>query len=367
MEKKNLGGLLEEKENSDSLYISKIKENRIDSVDKITKIVNNSLDLDDTKVFRVGSKPEALNYNVIPSGSLMLDYKLGVFGIPTGRIVHIYGKESSGKTTLALKILANAQRMNYFTAFIDMEHAISLNWAKMVGIDIEQLIISQPEFLEQAAEITEKLIDNDVKVIIIDSVAALVTKEELDNPYDKNSMALIARGMSKFLRKINPKMSEKKATIVFINQLRDNIGQMYGNPDITPGGRAIKFFSSISVGLRAGDKVDFSGDKTTSSEDIYGRELKFIISKNKVAPPLREGSFILNFDGKIDNELELIEIASHLNIVEQKGKWYQYKEQKFDGKKTFYKLIKENRTIFDEIYNEVKNVVASNNNNLVLE
>ncbi|NOQ50053.1 MAG: recombinase RecA [Mycoplasmataceae bacterium] len=272
----------------------------------------------------------------IPSGSLLLDYALGVGGYPKGRIIEIYGPESSGKTTIALHAIAEIQKLGGIAAFIDAEHALDINYAKRIGVDPKKIIISQPDSGEQALELVNDLINSArIDLIIIDSVAALVPLAELEGRMDEQQMGLQARMMSKSMRKLSGSISKTQTTVIFINQIREKVGVIFGSPEITPGGRALKFFASVRIDIRLKERLKYKNE-------FIGQKIKLKIVKNKVAPPYREVETELFFDRGIDRISELITLGIKFKIIKLSGPWYYFGEQKLgQGKKEAIATIKE--------------------------
>lgn len=287
------------------------------------------------------------NVETIKTGSLLLDDALGAGGYPVGRIIEIYGPESSGKTTMALHAVKEAQKSGKNVAFIDAEHAINVPHAKRLGVDIESLIISQPDSGEQALEIVDHLVNSGmVDLIVVDSVAALTPKAELEGRMDDSTIASQARMMSKSLRKITASLNKMKATIIFINQIREKVGVIFGNPEITPGGRALKFYASIRLEIRIKERL-------RDSEKMIGQVVKIKVVKNKIASPFREVFPVLNFDTGIDQNSELVDLAVSKGIIEKAGSWYSYNKEKIgQGKSSAAKEIVEKK-LYDEIYEKV--------------
>ena len=287
-------------------------------------------------VMRLGDRT-AVDVDVIPSGSLTLDKALGIGGYPKGRIIEIYGPESSGKTTLTLHAIAQAQKQGGKAAFIDAEHAIDPVYAKNLGVDIDELILSQPDSGEQALEIAEMLVRSGViDLIVIDSVAALVPQVELDGEMGDAAVGLQARLMSKALRKLSGVMDKTNCTVIFINQLREKIGVMYGNPETTPGGRALKFYSSVRVDIRKADAIK-------NGTDIVGNKVKVKIVKNKVAPPFKSAVLEIMYGEGISYISELLDLCVDANIVKKAGAWFSYEGEKIgQGKEAAKAYIKAN-------------------------
>jgi recombination protein RecA len=284
----------------------------------------------------------------ISTGALSLDIALGGKGIPRGRVVEIFGPESSGKTTVALHTIANAQRAGGIAAFIDAEHALDPGWAKRLGVDLEALLVSQPSSGEEALKIAEMLVkSNAVDIIVIDSVAALVPKAEVEGEIGDSHVGLQARLMSQALRILTPTVSRTKTSLIFINQLREKIGVMFGNPETTPGGRALKFFSSVRLDIRKITGIK-EGDET------IGARVKAKVVKNKVAPPFRQAEFDLMHSGGISREGDLIDLAIEDKVVEKSGGWHNYGEIRLgNGRENAKQYLRENPTLADEISRKV--------------
>lgn len=286
---------------------------------------------------------------VIPTGAVSLDVALGVGGIPKGRIVEIYGPESSGKTTLALHILAECQKQGGVAAFIDAEHALDPQYAKKLGVDTENLYISQPDFGEQALDILETLVrSGGVDLIVIDSVAALTPKAEIEGDMGDAHMGLQARLMSQALRKITAITGKTGTTVLFLNQIRMKIGVMFGNPETTTGGNALKFYCSVRMDIRKRSKIE-------EGEDVVGHEIRVRVVKNKVAPPFKEAWFEIHFDKGIDNEASLLQAALKSKVVDRAGSWYKFNgEQIAQGKDAVKELLKEDKKLKKKILSEVR-------------
>ena len=299
-------------------------------------------------VMRLGSSRH-LQVESIPTGSLSLDYALGVGGMPRGRIIEIFGPESSGKTTVALHSVAQAQKAGGTAAFIDVEHALDPNYAKKLGVDTENLLIAQPSSGEEALEITEMLVrSNAIDIIILDSVAALTSKAEIDGDMGDATVGMQARLMSQAMRKLTPVVSKSRCVCIFINQIREKIGVMFGNPETTPGGRALKFFSSVRLDIRRKEQIK-EGDEPTG----YTTEVKVV--KNKVAPPFREAIFDILYGEGTSREGEIVELGVIHKLVEKSGSWYAYNGEKIgQGKDNAREYLKANPQIAEEIEAKIR-------------
>ncbi len=296
---------------------------------------------------------EKVKVDVIPTGSLALDIATGIGGIPKGRVIEIFGPESSGKTTLALHIIAEAQKRGGIAVFIDAEHALDPKYAEKIGVDTENLYISQPDYGEQALEIAESLIaSNAVDVIVVDSVAALVPKDELEGEIGEAHVGKQARLMSQALRKLKGMAHKANTAIIFINQLREKIGVMFGNPETTPGGRALKFFADMRLDVRRIGDVKDSGEKT-------GSRVRVKVVKNKLAPPFQEAEFDVIYGEGICKLCDLIDIASELKVISKSGAWYSYGDIRLgQGKEQAKKFLMENPEIANEIEKKVREVAG---------
>ena len=292
---------------------------------------------------------QAMNVEAIPTGALGLDIALGIGGVPRGRIIEIFGPESSGKTTLALHIIAEAQKMKGQAAFIDAEHALDPVYAKHLGVDIDNLIVSQPDTGEQALEITESLVRSGaLDVIVVDSVAALVPKAEIDGDMGDSHMGLQARLMSQALRKLAGAINKSKTVIIFINQLREKIGVMFGNPETTTGGRALKFYASVRLDIRKIENIKQDGE-------IVGNRARVKVVKNKVAPPFREAEFDIVYGKGISKEGNILDMAVNLDIIEKSGSWFSYNGEKIgQGRENVKLYLHNNPEVMEEVEKKVR-------------
>ena len=299
-------------------------------------------------VMRLGER-EAVDVDAIPSGSLLLDEALGVGGYPKGRIIEIFGPESSGKTTLALHAIAECQKNGGRAAFIDAEHAIDPIYAKNLGVDINELILSQPDNGEQALEIAEMLANSgSISLIIVDSVAALVPQAELDGEMGDSSVGLQARLMSKAMRKIAGVLNKKECAVIFINQLREKVGVLYGNPETTSGGRALKFYASIRIDIRRTEAIK-------QGADIIGNTCRVKIVKNKVSPPFKQCEIDIIYGQGISKEAEVLDRAVELGLIKKSGAWFEYNGNKIAQGRDAAKLyLKENESVFNELLEKIK-------------
>jgi recombination protein RecA len=305
-------------------------------------------------IMRLGDFQERLSFEVIPSGSIALDLALGIGGFPRGRIVEIYGPESSGKTTLALHAIAEAQKLGGTAAFIDVEHALDPNYAAALGIDLDNLLISQPDTGEQALEIAEMLTrSNAVDVIVVDSVAALVTKAELEGDMGDTHVGLQARLMSQALRKLTAAISRSKAVMIFINQLREKIGVMFGSPETTSGGRALKFYASIRLDVRKLEQIKVG-------TDVVGTRTRVKVVKNKVAPPFRQAEFDITYGRGISKMGSILDVALERNIVGKSGSWYTYGDQRIgQGRENAKAFLEERTDMASEIEAKIREALAA--------
>lgn len=292
----------------------------------------------------------------ISTGSVALDLALGVGGVPRGRITEIFGPESSGKTTLGQHIIAQAQKAGGQAAYIDVEHALDPAYAKICGIDIDSLLVAQPDTGEEALEIAETLVrSNAVDVVVIDSVAALVPRAEIEGDMGDSHVGLQARLMSQALRKLSPAISQTRTAVVFINQLREKVGIVYGNPEVTPGGRALKFYASVRIDVRRGEVIK-QGDKT------LGIRVKTKVVKNKVAPPFRAATFDIMFNEGISKEGDVIELGVEMGIIKKAGAFFSYGDTRLgQGKEAAKKFLKDNPEVFEEINKKIREAASSHN------
>lgn len=299
-------------------------------------------------VMRLGEKPDA-NVEAIPTGALSLDIALGIGGIPRGRIIEIYGPESSGKTTVALHVVAQVQKMGGEAAFIDAEHALDPIYAEALGVQTDDLIVSQPDTGEQALEITEQLVRSGaVDVIVIDSVAALVPKAEIEGLMGDSHVGLQARLMSQALRKLAGIISKSNTTAIFINQLREKVGVMFGNPETTTGGRALKFYASVRLDVRRIESLKGDGG-------VIGNRTRIKVVKNKVAPPFKEAEFDIMYGEGISREGNILDVAVDMDIVKKSGSWFSYNEERLgQGRETVKSILKDNPELADEIENKIR-------------
>lgn len=300
-------------------------------------------------IMKLGSSERVADVPAISTGSLSLDIALGTFGVPRGRVIEIYGPESGGKTTLALHIVAEAQKKNGIAAFIDAEHALDVTYAKNIGVNTDDLLISQPDSGEQALEIAETLVRSGaLDVLVVDSVAALVPKAELEGEMGDAQMGLQARLMSQALRKLTGSISKSKTTVIFINQLRMKIGVFFGNPETTTGGNALKFYSSQRLDIRKMTSIK-------NGQDVIGFRTKVKVVKNKMAPPFREAEFDIIFGEGISREGDVLDLAAENGIIEKSGAWYSYKGDRIgQGRDNSRVFLKENPDIMAAVENDVR-------------
>ena len=304
-------------------------------------------------ILRLGAKEAIVPVAAISTGSISIDYALGVGGLPRGRICEIFGPESSGKTTIALQVVAEAQKKGGMAAFIDVEHALDPVYAKQLGVDVDNLLVSQPDFAEQALEITAALITSgSIDVLVVDSVAALVPKSELDGEMGDSHMGVQARLMSQAMRKLTGIVSKSNTTLIFINQIREKIGVMFGNPETTTGGRALKFYSSVRLDIRRIAAIK-DGDVVT------GNRTKVKVVKNKVAPPFREAEFDIIYGEGVSREGDLLDLGVAHNVVEKSGSWFSYKGERIgQGRENVRQFLRENTDIRDRIDAELRKTLG---------
>ncbi len=300
-------------------------------------------------IMRLGSKGPLVAVDVIPTGALSLDAALGVGGMPRGRVVEIFGPESSGKTTLALHVVAEAQKRGGMAAFVDAEHALDAQYAKRLGVDVDNLLVSQPDYGEQALEIAEALIrSNAVDVVVVDSVAALVPKAELDGEMGDSLPGLQARLMSQALRKLTGLVSKSKTCLIFINQIREKIGVMFGNPETTTGGRALKFYASVRADIRRVASIK-------DAERVVGNRTRVKVVKNKIAPPFREAEFDILYGEGISKEGDLIDVAAEREILEKTGAWFSYGGERIgQGRENARQFLREHAEVSKKLEMEVR-------------
>ncbi len=300
-------------------------------------------------IMKLGDSSANIDIEAIPTGSISLDVALGVGGVPRGRIIEIYGPESSGKTTVALHMIAEAQKRNGIAGFIDAEHALDPQYAKKIGVDIDNLYISQPDNGEQALEIAETMIRSGaLDIVIVDSVAALVPKAEIEGDMDDQQVGLHARLMSKAMRKLTGVINRSNCAVVFINQLREKVGIMFGNPEVTTGGRALKFYASVRMDVRRVEAIKQGGE-------IIGNHTKVKVVKNKVAPPFKEAEFDIMFGPGISREGDLIDLAVKVDAVQKSGAWYAYKGEKIgQGRENAKTFLREHPEIMAEVEVQVR-------------
>ncbi len=300
-------------------------------------------------IMRFGDGGPSLEVEAIPTGSLALDAALGIGGVPRGRIVEIYGPESSGKTTLSLEILAEAQAMGGVVAFIDAEHALDPGYAARIGVDIDEVLISQPDTGEQALEICDMLVRSGaIDVVVVDSVAALTPRAEIEGEIGDSTVGLQARLMSQALRKLAGSLSKSNTTCIFINQLREKIGVMFGNPETTPGGRALKFFSSVRMDIRRIDSIK-------NKDEVIGNRVRVKVVKNKVAPPFKQAEFDIMYGQGISKEGSVLDMAVDYDVVNKSGAWYTYENERLgQGREAAKEFLSANPSLLEEIDHKVR-------------
>lgn len=302
-------------------------------------------------IMKLGDKTVA-KLEAISTGSLALDAALGIGGVPRGRIIEVFGPESSGKTTICLHVIAEAQKNGGMAAFIDTEHALDVNYAQKLGVNINNLLISQPEYGEQALEICETLVrSNALDVIVVDSVAALTPRAEIEGEMGDSVMGMQARLMSQALRKLTAAVSKSNVVLIFTNQLREKIGIMFGNPETTTGGKALKFYASVRLDIRKIASIK-------EGADIVGNRTKVKVVKNKVAPPFKEVEFDIIYNEGVSRIGELIDIAVNNNLIKKSGAWFTYGDNRVQGRDGLKKLLSEDKVLFDKLYSEVRNILG---------
>jgi len=300
-------------------------------------------------VMKLGDKGASMDVETVPTGALSLDLALGLGGVPKGRVIEIYGPESSGKTTVTLHMVAEVQKRGGIAGFIDAEHALDPAYAKKIGVDIDNLYISQPDNGEQALEITETMVRSGaVDIVVVDSVAALVPKAEIDGDMGATHVGLQARLMSQALRKLTAIISKSNCIVIFINQLREKVGVMFGSPETTTGGRALKFYSSIRLDIRKIETLKAGGE-------IVGNRARIKVVKNKIAPPFKEAEFDIMFGRGISKEGDVLDLAANINVIAKSGAWYSYADAKIgQGRENTKTYLRENPSVLEEVENKVR-------------
>jgi recombination protein RecA len=323
------------------LIIMKVDEKKLAALDDAIRQIERQFGKG--SIMKMGAD-QVVNIDVIPTGSLALDLALGVGGFPKGRVIEIYGPESSGKTTLALHTIVQSQMRGGTAAFIDAEHSLDPSYAKKLGVNTDELIISQPDSGEQALEITEALVRSGaVDVVVVDSVAALVPRAELEGEMGASHIGLQARLMSQALRKLAGAISKSRCVVIFINQLREKIGVMFGSPETTTGGRALKFYASVRLDIRRIDSIK-------SGDSIVGNRTRVKVKKNKVAPPFKQAEFDIMYNEGISREGDILDLGVEEDLVKKSGSWFSYKDEKLgQGRENSKQFLRENPTILDEI------------------
>ena len=322
-------------------------ENKLQALDAaIAKIEK---DYGKGSIMKLGESVKQMNVDAVPTGALSLDVALGIGGLPKGRVIEIYGPESSGKTTVALHVVAEVQKMGGIAGFIDAEHALDPVYAKNIGVDIDNLYISQPDSGEQALEITETMVRSGaIDIVIVDSVAALVPKAEIDGDMGDSHVGLQARLMSQALRKLTSLISKSNCIVIFINQLREKVGVMFGSPETTTGGRALKFYSSVRLDVRRIDTLKQAGE-------FVGNRVRIKVVKNKVAPPFKEAEFDIMFGQGISKEGDILDLAVDCNVINKSGSWYAYNGEKIgQGRENAKQYLKEHPEIRDDVEKQVR-------------
>lgn len=309
-------------------------------------------DFGEGSIMKLGDAAANMNIEVIPTGALSLDIALGVGGIPRGRCIEVYGPESSGKTTVSLHMIAEVQKLGGIAAFIDAEHALDPTYARKLGVDIDNLLISQPDYGEQALDIAEALVRSSaIDLIVVDSVAALVPKAEVEGEMGDSHVGLHARLMSQALRKLTGIVSKSRTTIIFINQIREKVGVMFGSPEVTTGGRALKFYASIRLDVRKKEAIK-------QDNDIVGTRTRVKVVKNKVAPPFKEAEFDIMYGQGISRDGIIVDLGVELEVIDKSGAWYSYgKDRLGQGRENVKKTMQENPQLADEIENKIRELV----------
>lgn len=297
----------------------------------------------------LGDSPKRTDIDVIPTGAVNLDIALGIGGLPRGRIVEIYGPESSGKTTLALHCIAEAQKQGGIAAFIDAEHALDVNYAKNLGVDVQNLVLSQPDTGEQALAITESLVrSNAVDIIVVDSVAALVPRAEIEGAMGDSHVGILARLMSQAMRKLTSVIAKSNTTVIFLNQLRQKIGIMFGNPETTTGGIALKFYSSVRLDIRRKEQIK-------NGDEVIGNSTQVRVVKNKVAPPFKVANFDIMYGTGISKVGTILDTAVEMGIIEKAGSWYSYGEERLgQGRENVKEFLLNNNDIYEEVESKIR-------------
>lgn len=340
----------EEKEHNKGVVV-KIEDNIYNDPDFLNVLKDIEKSFGKGSIMRLGDKAELLN-EAISSGSFLIDRAIGIGGYPKGRIIEIFGPESSGKTTLSLHAIAETQKLGERAAFIDVEHALDPRYVKNLGVDVENLIVAQPDSGEQALDILEMLVKSKtISLVVVDSVAALVPQAELNGEMGDQSIGLQARLMSKALRKLNGIISKTNTTVIFINQLREKVGVIFGSPETTPGGRALRFYSSVRLEVRKGEIISLNGEASAS-------KIKIKIVKNKIAPPFKTCQITIAYNKGIDKDSEIIELAAVYNIFNKSGVWYSYQDEKIgQGKEAVRDWFLNNPKKYEEIQKKLADVM----------
>lgn len=336
------------------------KDDKLKALD--AAIANIEKEFGKGSVMKLGDADESMDVSVIPTGCMSLDLALGVGGIPRGRVIEIYGPESSGKTTVALHMVAEAQKLGGIAGFIDAEHALDPVYAKNIGVDIDNLYISQPDSGEQALEIAETMVRSGaIDIIVVDSVAALVPKQEIDGVMGDTHVALQARLMSQALRKLTPITSKSNCAVIFINQLREKVGVMFGNPEVTTGGRALKFYASVRLDVRKKETLK-------SGTDVVGNHVVCKVVKNKVAPPFKEAEFDIMYGTGISREGDLLDLAVKKDIINKSGAWFAYNGEKIgQGRENAKQYIMDNPDFFEELSGRVREAYGISSSEIISE